>query len=97
MPTYISLIHFTEQGIKNVKDSPKRIDAAREAYRKAGGELKAIYATMGKVDLIAIVDLPDDATAARASLALGALGNVRSETLKAFTEDEYRKIVSTMQ
>jgi uncharacterized protein with GYD domain len=96
MPTYISLLRYTQQGISAAKDAPKRIDAAKEAYRKAGGEFKAIYLTMGKYDLVAIAEMPNDEAAARMALVLGGQGNIRSETLRAFTEPEFRKIIGSL-
>ncbi len=96
MATYISLIRFTEQGIKGIKDSGNRIDAARKAYQAAGGKLKEVYSVMGQYDIVVIAEVPDDAAAARLALSLGALGNIRSETMRAFTEDEYRKIVAAL-
>jgi uncharacterized protein with GYD domain len=96
MPTYISMLRYTQQGISNAKNAPARIDAAKEAYRKAGGELKAIYLTMGQYDLVAIAEMPNDETVARMALALGAQGNIRSETMRAFTEAEFRKIVGSL-
>lgn len=97
MPTYISLLSLTQQGIANVKDGPKRLDAAKEAYKKAGGEIKGFYSTMGKYDMVVIAELPDDATAARIALGVGAQGNIRSHTMKAFPEAEYRKIVASLK
>jgi uncharacterized protein with GYD domain len=96
MPTYISLLRYTQQGISAAKNAPARIDAAKEAYRKAGGEFKAIYLTLGKYDLVAIAEMPNDEAAAGMALALGSQGNIRSETFRAFTETEFRKIVSTL-
>jgi uncharacterized protein with GYD domain len=96
MPTYISLLRYTQQGISAAKDATKRIDAAKEAYRKAGGEFKAIYLTMGKYDLVAIAEMPNDEAAARMALVLGGQGNTRSETLRAFTEAEFRKIIGSL-
>jgi uncharacterized protein with GYD domain len=96
MPTYISLLRYTQQGISAAKNAPARIDATKEAYRKAGGEFKAIYLTLGKYDLVAIAEMPNDEAAARMALALGSQGNIRSETFRAFTETEFRKIVSTL-
>jgi uncharacterized protein with GYD domain len=96
MPIYISLLRFTQQGITAIKQGPSRMDAAKQAYKRAGGELKTFYITLGQYDAIAIAELPDDETAATFSLSLGAQGNVRSETLRAFSEAEYRKIVSAM-
>ncbi|MEO8634486.1 MAG: GYD domain-containing protein [Gemmatimonadales bacterium] len=96
MPTYISLLCYTQQGITAVKNGPARLDAAKEAYRKAGGELKAFYLTMGEYDMIAIAEMPNDESVATMALALGAAGNLRSQTFRAFTEGEYRKVVATL-
>jgi len=93
MSTYILLLNYTDQGIRNIKDSPKRVNAARELARKHGAELKDFYLTMGAYDVVSIVEAPTDDAATRFVLALGSLGNVRSTTLKAFTEAEYQKIV----
>ena len=93
MSTYILLLNYTEQGIRTIKDSPKRVNAARELARKYGAELKDFYLTMGAYDAVSIVEAPTDDAAARFVLALGALGNVRSTTLKAFSEKDYQKIV----
>ena len=96
MPIYISLMTYTDQGLKNVKRSPNRIDAARKAAEELGGKLDNIYLTMGMYDLVAIADFPDDATAATFSLKVGALGNVRITTVKAFPEAAYRKIIEAV-
>ena len=96
MPTYVMLIHWTEQGMRQVKDSPKRLDTAKRALKEMGGEFKAFYMTMGDYDLVAIYEAPDDAISARFTLMLGMLGNVRSTTLKAFPEAAYREIVASL-
>jgi len=96
MPTYISLLRWTQQGIQNVKQSPARADAARQAFRNAGADMKALYMVTGQYDLVAIIEAPDDVTVAKVALALGAQGNVRTETLRAFTEEEYRNIVAAL-
>jgi uncharacterized protein with GYD domain len=96
MPTYISMLRYTQQGISTVKNAPARIDAAKEAYRKAGGELKAIYLTLGQYDLVVIAEMPNDETVVRMALALGSQGNIRSETMRAFTETEFRKIAGSL-
>ena len=96
MPTYISMLRYTQQGIGSIKSGPARIDAAKEAYRKAGGELKAIYLTLGQFDLVAIAEMPNDEAVARMALALGAQGNIRTETMRAFTETEFRKIAGSL-
>jgi uncharacterized protein with GYD domain len=96
MTTYIALINYTDQGIRGVKDSPKRLDASRAALREMGGEIKGFYMTMGDIDLVVIFEAPDDAIAARFMLMLGALGNVRTKTLKAFPEAAYRQIIASL-
>jgi uncharacterized protein with GYD domain len=96
MPTYISLLTYTQQGIAGIKKSPERLDAAKQAYKRAGGELKAFYLTIGQYDAVAIAELPDDTALAKMMLALSALGNVRTETLRAFNEAEFRKIVGEL-
>ena len=96
MPTYISLLSWTQQGIAKVKDSPKRLDAGREAFKKFGVEIKDTYLTMGRYDLVCVIEGPDDETVARALLTLGSQGNVQTETLKAWTEDDFRKIVGSI-
>jgi uncharacterized protein with GYD domain len=94
MATFITLLRYTQQGITSIKQAPGRIDAARKAYRALGAELKAFYLVMGRYDIVALVEAPDDTTAVKAALALGSKGNVSSETLRAFSEEEFRKIVA---
>jgi uncharacterized protein with GYD domain len=96
MPTYITLLRWTQQGVANVKDSPKRLDAGREAFKKFGVEIKDTYLTMGRYDLVCVIEGPDDATVARALLTLGSQGNVQTETLKAWNENDFRKIVNSI-
>ena len=89
MPTtYIILGKFTDQGIRNVKESPKREEAFRKLCEKVGARVKDVYRTMGRYDVAAIVDAPDDAAMNAILYSLGALGNVRTETLRAFTRQE---------
>jgi uncharacterized protein with GYD domain len=96
MATYISLISFTPQGITNIKEGPARLDAGKETLRSFGSELRAFYLTMGRFDIVTISEAPDDLAAAKVALAVGAAGNVSTETLRAFTEDEYRQIVASL-
>lgn len=96
MPTYVMLANWTDQGIRNVKESPKRLDTAKRYLKDMGGEFKTIYLTMGDYDLVAIYEAPDDAVAARFTMQLGMLGNVRTKTLKAFPEAAYREIAATL-
>ena len=93
MPHYVSLLRYTQQGISKLKESPKRLDAARKAAEQMGGKIQAWYLTMGKYDAVFISEFPDDEIAARFMLTLAALGNVTTQTLKAFNEPEYRKIL----
>ena len=96
MPTYISLLRFTQQGLQNVKESPNRVQAAQKAFEAAGGRLRDVYVVTGQYDFVAIFEARDEETAARLALALGAQGNVRSETMRAFTQDEYRRIIAAL-
>ncbi len=96
MATYITLINFTEQGIKDIKNSPTRLDNAQALARSLGGEMKQIFLTMGGYDMVAILELPDDEAAAKMALTVGAGGNVRTTTLKAFDEATCRKIVASL-
>ena len=96
MPTYIALLKWTEKGISAIKGSPARLDAGRPAFKKAGMEIKETYSTMGRYDLVCVIEAPDDETYAKAMLSLGAQGNVSTETLKAFSEDQFRKIVDSL-
>jgi uncharacterized protein with GYD domain len=96
MQTYISLLTFTQQGVENVKQQGARMDDIKKAYRAAGGELIAYYPTMGHYDGVAIYRMPDDTAAAHLILGIMSRGNVRSETLRAFDEEEYRKILDSL-
>lgn len=93
MPHFVTLVRYTQQGIARIKESPARIDAAKKAAENAGGKLHSWYLTMGQYDSVIISEFPNDETAAEFSLFVGALGNVTTETLRAFTEAEYRNIV----
>ena len=96
MPTYISLLRYTQQGIQKIKESPGRLDAARKAYQSMGAKIKDFYLVSGQYDIVLVAEAPDDTTAAKLALMVGAQGNVRTETLRAFTEDEYRKIIASL-
>ena len=96
MATYITLIQYTDQGIKNVKDSPKRLDDGRKAFQQAGATIKEFYLVMGEYDIVIISEAPNDEAVARVTLTLGSKGNVRTRTMRAFTEGEFRKIVESV-
>jgi uncharacterized protein with GYD domain len=93
MPTYITLSNFTHQGIQNIKDTTKRADAFKTAAEKAGCTVKEIYWTQGQYDTVIILDAPDDASATAVLMSLGKLGNVRTQTLRAFTAAELAPIL----
>ncbi len=92
MAHFVTLIRYTQQGISKIKESPARLDAARKAAEKVKGKINAWYLTMGRYDAVIISEFPNDEAAAKFMLSVGALGNVSTETLKAFNEDEYRSI-----
>ncbi|MCA1439697.1 GYD domain-containing protein [Ensifer sp. IC4062] len=96
MTTYVVLLNWTEQGIRNVRESPKRLDAAKKVLSEMGGSFKEFYLTMGEYDMVAVCEAPDDAVAARFALTLGMNGNVRTRTLKAFPEAAYRELIGTL-
>ena len=96
MSTYIMLANWTDQGARNVTDSPRRLDAAKKALENVGGQFKAFFMTMGEFDMIGIYEAPDDAVAARFTLEVGQLGNIRTRTLKAFPETAYREIIVSL-
>ena len=95
MATFISLVNWTDQGIRNVKDSPDRYEAFKALAEKVGGTVKGVYYTMGHYDMVVIVEGSDEA-AMTAMLKAGSLGNVRSETLRGFSLEEMRKIIGKM-
>jgi uncharacterized protein with GYD domain len=97
MTTYIMLLNWTEQGAKNLRDSPKRLDAARKSLEEMGGSIKEFYLTMGETDMVAVCEAPDDAVMARFTLALGMGGNIRSRTMKAFPETAYRELIGSLR
>jgi uncharacterized protein with GYD domain len=93
MPTYVTLIKWTDQGVRNAKDSIQRAGAFRSDLERRGGKLLSIYWTQGTYDIVTTIDAPDDQTAMAALIAVGGLGNVRTETLRAFDESEMQSIL----
>jgi uncharacterized protein with GYD domain len=96
MPTYISLIQYTQKGIEKIKESPARLDHARKGYEAAGGKIKDFFLVMGEYDIVIVADLPNDEAVAKLALTLGSAGNVRTRSMRAFNEAEYRKIVQSL-
>jgi uncharacterized protein with GYD domain len=93
MPTYVMLLNFTEQGIRNIKDSPKRADAFKDMAKKAGATVKDVFWTLGQYDVVAIIEAPDDVSMTALGLGTGKLGNVRTQTLRAFSAAEMQNIL----
>ncbi len=96
MTTYVMLANWTPQGMRNIVDSPRRLDAARAMLAEMGGKFGNFYMTMGDYDMVAVYEAPDDAVAARFTLALARQGNVETRTLKAFPEQAYREIIASL-
>ena len=94
MPTYVTFFNLTQKGAENVKRGPERLEAAKRTYEALGAKIKAFYLLLGRYDAVIISEAPDDETAAKLALTLGMMGYVRSETMRAFTEAEYRDIIA---
>ncbi|HEX9572797.1 MAG TPA: GYD domain-containing protein [Myxococcales bacterium] len=94
MATFVTLLKYTEQGIKTIKESPSRLEKAKQALKSLGGELKSFHLVQGRYDAIVIFEVPNDDVAAKFALSTGSQGNVRTESMRAFTEEEYRRIIS---
>ena len=96
MPKYISLVKYTTKGIEHVKESPSRLDGVKQLCESMNAKVEGFYLTMGRYDLVLIVDAPNPETAAKIILKIGSAGNVTTETLTAFPEEGYRKIIAEM-
>jgi len=96
MPMFILSLNWTDQGLRSVKDAPKRAQAARELAKKVGVEIKEVYLTSGDDDLLVIVDTPNGDNVAKFALALGAQGNVRTRTARAWPQSEFQKLISEL-
>ncbi len=97
MPTFVTLANFTDQGIKNIKDTTKRAEAFKKAAKEAGITVKEIVWTHGPYDMITVVEGPDEITISAMALGVAKLGNIRGQTLRAFTADEMDKILAKAQ
>ena len=95
MPTYVTLANFTDQGIRNVKESPDRLGAFKAMAEKLGISVKSVHYTVGSYDIVTVVEGSDEAVTA-ALLKLGSLGNIRTQTLRAFSADEMKAIISKL-
>ncbi len=94
MPTYVSLIHWTEHGIKNYKDTGKRLEDFIKLAESKGGRVREALYTVGEYDVVTVTEFPDDETATAVLLQVGSLGSVRTNTMRAFTADEMGGIIS---
>src|SRR6266849_4451720 len=96
MATYVVLVNFTDQGVRKAKYSPKRADAFKDTAKKCGATVKDLYWTQGQYDAVTIVEAPDDMTATALALSIGALGNIRTQTLRAFSAADMKKVIGKM-
>jgi uncharacterized protein with GYD domain len=96
MATYVALLNWTDQGVRNIGDAPKRLDSVKKLLADMGGSTKAFYMTIGQFDMVLIYEAPDDAVAAHFTLKLSQSGNVRTQTLKAFPEQSFREILASL-
>lgn len=97
MASYVSLLQFTDQGVRNVKDTIKRAAAATDEAEKMGAKVTDVFWTMGTYDLVLLLDAPDDETVSAFSLKLGSLGNVKSQTMRAFGREEMEGILAKIK
>ena len=93
MPRYVTLINWTEQGIAGFKESVDRYEATQKQFEQLGVRLVDVYWTLGEHDIVAVVEAPDDESATAALLMLGSTGNVRTETMRAFSREEMRGVI----
>jgi uncharacterized protein with GYD domain len=96
MPTFMLSLNFTDQGIRGIKDAPKRVQAARDLAKKVGVEIKQVYLSAGDSDLLVFLDTPNGDNVAKFALALGSVGNVHTRTARVWPEAEFLKIVSEL-
>ncbi|NNE24103.1 MAG: GYD domain-containing protein [Rhizobiales bacterium] len=96
MARYIALANWTDKGIANVKESPERVNAVRTLAKNLGCELQDFYMTVGAYDMVVTIEAPDDEAMAKLALSIGRAGNVRTTTLKAFSEESFRKIIADL-
>ena len=96
MATFITLLRWTQKGIENIRDAPNRLESAKSVFREMGGEIKSFHLVLGRYDAVVVSEAPSAEVATKALLAICSKGNAQTETLPAFSEDEYRKIISAL-
>jgi uncharacterized protein with GYD domain len=94
MPTYVTLINWTDQGVKNFKDTVDRYEAAQKTMGEGGASFRDVYWTLGPYDIVSVIDAPDDETAMAALLSVAGEGNIRTTTLRALSADEMRGVIA---
>lgn len=97
MAKFIALLRLTQKGAENVSKGPDRVAAAKRAFRSMGAEIKSFFLVMGHYDAVILAEAPNDETIAKAILSLTSLGYVRAETMRAFSEDEYRSLIAAAE
>jgi uncharacterized protein with GYD domain len=96
MPTYVVLGKWTDQGIRNVKDTVARVEQRRATYQKAGGRLIGTWWTQGAYDVVVVLEMPDDETVSAMALSGAMLGNTRTETMRAYTAEEMQRVIQKL-
>jgi uncharacterized protein with GYD domain len=96
MATYVTLARYTDQGMRGIKESPARVEAIKKLVADHGGEIKAFYLTLGDYDMLAVIDAPNDNVVAKLLLTIGADGNTRTTTFRAYSEEEFRRVVNSL-
>ncbi|MPZ50391.1 MAG: GYD domain-containing protein [Dehalococcoidia bacterium] len=94
MATYVALLKFTDSGVKNVREAPKDLDNARQAFEAAGGGIQQYYLTLGEYDAVAVITAPDDEAYTRTMLMIASRGHLSSVTLKTLSESQFRSVIS---
>jgi len=96
MPMYITLSRWTQKGVEQIKESPARLEAFKQLVKSAGGDVKGFYMVTGQYDIVTLTQAPNDEVVAKVALATASQGSLKTETLRAFTEDEYRRIIAAL-
>ena len=96
MATYVTLARYTDQGMRGIKESPARVEAIKKLVADHGGEIKAFYLTLGEYDMLVVIDAPNDNVVAKLLLTVGADGNTRTTTFRAYSEEEFGRVVKSL-
>ncbi|MFC1724068.1 GYD domain-containing protein [candidate division KSB1 bacterium] len=96
MPIYITLLNYTQKGVERIKNAPHGLEEAKKVFDEMGGKIREFYSVMGQYDAVVISEVPTDDIAAKIALKIVSMGNIRSETMRAYTEDEYRRIIKEL-